>query len=272
MIWNGNIHDTTNYVSDKFLQINSCGLQNITDGYTVVRTRGRVDYHVLFIMSGRCTAVHNGQTYALTAGSVLVYYPNEPHKYTFTENCKSLWCHFSGYAAEEILASVGVFGGVSTIQRVDAVFNAFSAMIQQFHLANREKFALPHLLELLYLIRDDADVPHHHEINAQISRALCYIQTNYNKNIRLDELASMTGYSKSRFSHLFAEETHTTPKSYQNALKLNAAREMLLSTDRSVTEITYLCGFNDLFYFSKLFKQKYGVSPMKYRALSASSK
>lgn len=268
MIWNGNIHDTTNYVSNRFLQINSCGIQKITGDYTVVRDAGRVDYHVLFIVSGKCIAVHNGQTHALTAGSVLVYYPEEPHKYTFSEDCTSLWCHFSGYAAKEILASANLSGGVTVTRRSDAVFDAFSAMIQQFHLTGREKFALPHLIELLYLICDNADEPHRNEMNEEISRALFYIQTNYNKHISLDELASVTGYSKSRFSHLFAEETHTTPKSYQNALRLNAAREMLLSTDKSVSEICYLCGFNDLFYFSKLFKQKYGVAPTKYKALS----
>lgn len=265
MIWNGNLHDTTNFISKNYLQINSCGVQNADADYTVVRSNGRVDYHLLLIICGQCEATHNGKKYLLTHGDVIVYYPNEPHYYAFNEGAKSLWCHFSGTAAQEILQSAELYSGVYQTTKNDAVYDKFYFMIQQFHLSGREKFALPALIALIYAIKDSSTYSNSNKISEPISKALLYIQTNYNKTVTLEELAKISGYSKSRFSHLFAEETSSTPKSYQNNLRLNASREMLASTDKSIYEISFSCGFNDPFYFSRAFKQKYNLSPTQYR-------
>ena len=94
---------------------------------------------------------------------------------------------------------------------------------------------------------------------------LTYINSNYNKQITLEELANKSGYSKSRFSHIFSEVTGTTPIKYQNDLRLKISCEMLLSTKASITDIAYGCGFNDPLYYSRIFKKKYNLSPTEYR-------
>ncbi|MBR4305919.1 MAG: helix-turn-helix transcriptional regulator, partial [Ruminiclostridium sp.] len=83
-------------------------------------------------------------------------------------------------------------------------------------------------------------------------------------------LAELAGYSKSRFAHKFLEITGTTPKKYQNDLRLEMSLEILTSTNRSVTEVAYDCGFNDPLYFSRAFKKKYGVCPSEFKILKKS--
>ena len=83
MIWYGNKSDISDFKSQRFLQINNCGIQSAKADVTVIRENGRSDYHILFITGGTCTATHGGNIYKLVAGDVVVYYPHEEQKYIF---------------------------------------------------------------------------------------------------------------------------------------------------------------------------------------------
>ena len=107
-IWNGKIKDMTDFATDEFLKVNSCGFQNITQPFTVVRENGRQDYHFLLITGGKGEAFHNGKKHPVSAGNLVIYEPNEKQQYLFEKNCTSLWCHFSGTAVEEIFKNQNI--------------------------------------------------------------------------------------------------------------------------------------------------------------------
>lgn len=262
-IWNGNLKDSTNFESNEFLKINSCGFQNLEPGFTVIREKGRLDFQIILITDGHCIAYHDGKEYRLSAGNILIYEPNEYQEYRFNTNSTSLWCHFSGTAVREIFESCRLCGGVYHLPPEKGISDIFSTLIQRFHLNGSEKMAVPSLLELIYAVSDALYKPE--KQNNSISAVLTYINANYNKQLTLKELARISGYSLSRFSHLFAEITGTTPIKYQNAIRLKLSLEMLTSTSLSVSEIAYSLGFSDPLYFSRIFKKMYGVSPSKYR-------
>lgn len=73
----------------------------------------------------------------------------------------------------------------------------------------------------------------------------------------------MIGYE--RFRKLFKDECGYSPQHYFHALKLNAAREMLINSQRRIKEITFALGFTDSYYFSRWFKAREGCSPREYR-------
>ena len=87
----------------------------------------------------------------------------------------------------------------------------------------------------------------------------------YHVNATLEEVSEYLGKSKSSISHMFKKSSGMSVREYCNHLKLEDAKRSLLSTDKSVTEITYDVGFRDVSYFIHLFKNKYGVSPLRYR-------
>ena len=74
---------------------------------------------------------------------------------------------------------------------------------------------------------------------------------------------SNIGYSY--FRKMFKKYTGVPPVQYHLDLKILRAKEMLLNTDRSIKEISYDLGFQSIYYFSRIFKSKLGVSPSAIR-------
>lgn len=86
-----------------------------------------------------------------------------------------------------------------------------------------------------------------------------------NGQTSLEELCERFGRSKSYISHLFNEKSGVTLRAYCNELKLEYARKLLTATELPVTDIALEAGFNDVSYFIVLFRQQYGITPLKYR-------
>lgn len=92
------------------------------------------------------------------------------------------------------------------------------------------------------------------------------IKQKYGESITLAQMADSAGFSPKYFCRVFHEVTHYTPMEYLNQYRINRAAEMLLSTEESIEDIAYYCGFNDISYFIKLFKRYKNKTPLKYRA------
>ncbi len=265
-IWDGNLHDKTNFESRNFLQINSCGIESPAQGYTVVRKNGRKDWLLILICDGVCEAVRNGEVYRMHPGDVMIFAPHEPQQYGYLDKCTAMWLHFSGTAIAELIGSCNLTAGYNALNRNRQVVEAFLDMIRRFHTPGRESFAKASLLELFYSLANSAKAAAEDIRNSGILSIITYINTNYSKNLTLENLAKISGYSKSRFSHLFSESTGTTPVKYQNDIRLRIACEMLSSKNMAISDIAYSCGFSDALYFSRIFAKKYGMSPREYRS------
>ena len=82
-----------------------------------------------------------------------------------------------------------------------------------------------------------------------------YALRNYSYGITVEELARHVGVDRSHLFRIFKKMLGISPQEYLLNLKLARARELMESTELSVTEIMYSCGFNDLSNFSKQFKK-----------------
>lgn len=102
------------------------------------------------------------------------------------------------------------------------------------------------------------------ETSTEYNKILQFLN-EYHNNISLLDLCNHFGRSKSYISHMFKQKSGKTLRSYCNELKLEDARTMLSDTDLSVTDIAMETGFNDVSYFIYMFRNKYGVSPYKYK-------
>ena len=87
------------------------------------------------------------------------------------------------------------------------------------------------------------------------------MRKNYKTQLTLEEIAEVAGMSPKYFCYFFKEMTQKTPINYLNAYRIECAARKLLTTDLSVTDIAYGCGFNDLSYFIKTFKSIKGITP-----------
>lgn len=92
-----------------------------------------------------------------------------------------------------------------------------------------------------------------------------YISNNYMDEIRLATLADLAGMSPSAFSRFFKLHTGRNLSDYIIDMRLGYAGRMLVDTSKSVAEICYACGFNNLSNFNRIFKKKKNCSPTEFR-------
>ena len=98
-----------------------------------------------------------------------------------------------------------------------------------------------------------------------MAAALAKIERDYAEPLSIARLAESVCMSERHFRRQFEKLYQQTPKDYLQKLRLNAAAELLLQKELSVTEIALACGFSDCNYFSRAFRQNFGISPTEYR-------
>lgn len=98
-----------------------------------------------------------------------------------------------------------------------------------------------------------------------IEDAIHFMRENIQRQIKLEEIAQYTNYSVSHFSILFREKTGYSPLNYFNQLRIQAACHHLDFTGLNIKQIAMMTGFEDQFYFSRLFSKTMGCSPTSYR-------
>ena len=94
--------------------------------------------------------------------------------------------------------------------------------------------------------------------------AVEYINSNFQLEFSLDELAKKFSLSKSFFSRKFKEVTGFGLFEYITLVRIKNAEKLLLKKDKSITDIAFACGFNDSSYFTLTFKKLIGTTPLKY--------
>ena len=94
------------------------------------------------------------------------------------------------------------------------------------------------------------------------------IESNYCEKITLSQLAETVGFSVHHFCRTFKQLTGKTTTDYMNHIRLDKAVYYLKQSDCNITEIALKCGFENINYFSRVFKKYYSVSPTQYRKLN----
>lgn len=99
----------------------------------------------------------------------------------------------------------------------------------------------------------------------RLKRVLKFVREHFKKDITLEEMAWESGLSTKYFCSFFKKLTGMTPVKYLLTYRVEHAARELVGSDNSITQIAYDCGFNDLSYFIKTFKEIKGVTPKQYR-------
>lgn len=91
-----------------------------------------------------------------------------------------------------------------------------------------------------------------------------YLKLHWNENTPVSELAALCGMSECYFRRLFGKFAGMNPVRYRTLIRISAAKSMLSAGGMSVVEVAEAVGFEDCFYFSRVFKSIVGVSPSVY--------
>lgn len=147
----------------------------------------------------------------------------------------------------------------------DMTFYSFEPMVTKygtFHNMLKTLIALLHEHP-----QEDAANP---ASSSAILQILSYLNTNYAKDISLQSLSDEIHLSKNYISHLFKKETGFSYSGYLEELRIRKSKELLRNSDLPIAKICESTGFNDYFYFIKVFKKVVGCTPNQYRTDSLS--
>lgn len=92
-----------------------------------------------------------------------------------------------------------------------------------------------------------------------------FIEESYAQKIALAQIAEAGHVCESKCCRLFNRYVHKTPNAYLSQFRLGKAAELLVSTDDSITEIAFACGFSGASYFAEAFRKCFGITPKEYR-------
>ncbi len=164
----------------------------------------------------------------------------------FTTQAGNIYCTAGVNALAELLAHL-VFQiyGRSVARHVERVF---------FH-EIRNAFEGSRYLDEGAARHGDEDI-----LQAQI-----WLQDHFEKPVAIAGLATRFGLSLRTFNRRFRDAVGESPLEYLQALRLDAARQLLQSTNLSIAEIAQRCGYQDTAWFARLFRRLYDVTPRAYR-------
>lgn len=133
----------------------------------------------------------------------------------------------------------------------------------------RVKLYLTELLSLLYekdylVSIEKVEEPDSYQLE-NVNKVIGYIRDNYNKKITVSEVADFIGMSEQYFCRYFKKKMGKTLTEYINEIRIDKAAAMLVNTDEKVIDIAIQCGYDNISYFIKRFKNEKGVTPQEYR-------
>ena len=150
------------------------------------------------------------------------------------------------------------------IQCLDEITQITTFFPAAYPLAVKSK--LYQLFYILYYNEPEPEPRNRPRKSVQHAKLLLqYVAENYSRQLKITEMAGVCGFSESHFIKFFKSIVGLTFTEYLNLYRLSKAAEMLIESHMPVGDVAQSCGFTNVSYFNRLFRQKYGLAPTAYR-------
>ncbi len=231
-----------------------------------------------YILSCDKNAVSNidGKSAKLRPNMLIVRKPNQKSNSILHFKCYCLHLFFKrDDSVYKDLMSAPEYFTLINAENYQNIFKAIFRHLLRYPKKTTDYFLYSKICELLYFVKKDENRNRKvsaismQKENDCVQKAIEFIKQNRDKNISLQRLGSITGYSPNHFQKIFKELMDITPQKYLEKLRIEQAEYMLIERDKSISEIAYACGFSSQSYFSKIFKKYTLLTPLEYQKKSA---
>jgi AraC-like DNA-binding protein len=234
---------------------------------TLTAPRPVTEYELEFYTADYGSTYIDSRPYPIRRGTFLCAKPGQMRhtRLPFT-------CHFIHFIIREgalcdKLAELPSFIRLPDTSRIREIF---SAMCERFDEGAPENELIigSLLLELIFLLSPYARCGHRESRPSAnqgiIDRAILHIEGNLSATLSLESLAAEAGFTPTYFHKLFKASVGKPLREYIEEQRLRRAVQLMVSTDMTLTEIAYECGFSSQSYFSYAFKRKMKLPPREY--------
>lgn len=229
---------------------------------------GRLDYQLLYMVSGSLQDIISEKKVLLEAGDLIVIPPNTPWKFECTGEVVYFYCvHFTGSEAKSRLNEYGIelFPKKNKTCTDNEITKRFHRLFEGFSKKDRLKNRdLACFLEGI-LIEAARAIEGEQLEKAVLSKSIRYINEFYTTSISIPILAKMENMCVSLFNSTFKKTLGITPTKYIIKLRMQYAIELLENSDIPINEIATMCGYKDANFFIRTFKERLKVPPLVYR-------
>ncbi|GJM64438.1 AraC family transcriptional regulator [Persicobacter diffluens] len=238
------------------------------------RKEGCPQYILLYCIKGKGWIEIYNKRMIINENQYFIIPPNTPHQYGADEKqpWSLYWAHFAGKNAPFYTRELDKADSISTseVDRIKYRLEIFNEIIANLEMGFSENtigycnilfgyfLATFKYLEQFRHIRTS-------KAGDMIGESIIYMKNNRKRKISLDELAENACLSPSYYSSEFKRKTGKTPIDYLTHLRIQEACQLLDHTSLRIKEISNKVGFEDPFYFSRVFKNVMGLSPKEYR-------
>lgn len=229
------------------------------------------DHLLIYCTDGQAFVNVDGEAFTVNAGDLLLLPSNASHRYTTNpDNPWTIhWVHYTGTQAADFNRHMGFaphipvrFVGRQPRLLVD--FNGLLSVRQTgfrtnglIHAANR----LRQLLAAIPMIAEHSE----QQAGPDLDTLSNYMRENLEQRLTLEQLADLAGLSPAHFATRYRQRTGISPIQHFLHLKVERACQLLDSTTQPFAAISSQLGYDDAYYFSRLFKKVMGKSPRDYR-------
>lgn len=240
------------------------------DSYVISNSHNHDGIEIYYITDGICNYFIGGDTYTVSAGCTVVIPEGVIHRtnYGSKKHVRYLLNIPARLISESIICELTKHGYLfDTVNDTIPLelFKKISSEYESYDTLSGELIASYASELLIHLTRSESESAIGKE-NSLIRRATEYVNDGYSKEISLSDIASRLGITPEHLSRKFKAETGFGFNEYLTLIRLQHAEHMLKKEPgRSVGEIAFAVGFNDSNYFSKRFREIYGVSPKNAR-------
>jgi AraC-like DNA-binding protein len=238
----------------------------------------RKNYVIHIIKEGKGSYQVGDKVFELSKGQAFIIYPqietvyradgDDPWYYS--------WIGFHGYRCDEFLKKMGFSeeNPVVTLENLQAVLSYLDDMIAAKELTLKDELIrMSKLLEIFAVFMDnnkvEAESPRDYPSTVYVQYAVDYILSHRKEKIKIDDIAKTIGISRSYLAGSFKKEMGISPQEYLINFRMEHAAGLLKQTTSSIQEVASEVGYDDSMAFSKVFKQKYGMSPKTFRESKA---
>lgn len=272
-------HEDCDYFSKDYFEINNCGFLQDRSGKGDIHSSVRKDYKLIYQWSGGMRYSVNDRIYDLNPGSIIIHKPNDVCRIIkYTGNSLHYWIHFSGGVVNEILEDNGLcendYRNIGLSATVCDLFYKIIINLKKDDF-NKKTITNAYFMQILATVASisaggEQTIDDDRKLTGVLP-AIRYIHENYDENHHNSYYAKLCGLSESRFYYTFSNLLNMTPQTYLESLRIEAARNLLITTDISIKEVAEQVGYEDQLYFSRVFKKNIGVSPLNYRKIYLSN-
>lgn len=235
-------------------------------------------YILIYCIEGEGWFELENQTQKVSANQVFILPKEKAHSYG--SNIKNpwtiYWCHFDGekasFFAEELYKPLLISAEKnSRIEDQFKLFEEIFSTLKNGYSKENLDFSITAFfyflgsLKYLGIFRASNTISTQQQQLDMVDDAIHYMRENVRKRITLKQISDYVGYSTSHFSAKFQSKTGYSPLNYHIHLKIQEACHYLDFSEMKINQISMLVGFEDPFYFARIFGKTMGSSPSEYR-------